>query len=330
MTVTLIALTFLGSTMQARIDGTSDTNKGSYLKAIADRIVMGAGSPSDWGKNLTLPSDLGLASSSYSGTYDLDIDKISRLNNLNNNSLSYIEMGDAAKLTDIAFAISVSQVMSINLEQSANNTVNGLTYFNFTVSTSINSKLVNAELHGYIVARDFVDSFNCTADSGSGTFNVQIPSARTDDALLVVFARANFDDRVTSYAIYNFADSKEKSSPDSAALALSPLNYALYFNDSADITIQNAYAFSYSYNQTIASKGNSQYSIPNFLDRSPLVLVVSASVNGASTQSWVAYPQIPLTSGSNFEGSQRNVFSYMVTVDGVLYRLEISLGGLPP
>ena len=57
----LIGMAFLGSTMQTRIASTQDINKDSYLKAIADRIIMNPGSPSEWGSSSVSPIDFGLA-----------------------------------------------------------------------------------------------------------------------------------------------------------------------------------------------------------------------------------------------------------------------------
>jgi hypothetical protein len=38
---------------------------------------------------------------------------------------------------------------------------------------------------------------------------------------------------------------------------------------------------------------------------------------------------VPLTAGSGFDNSERNIFSYTVTIKGVLYKLDVSLGGAP-
>jgi hypothetical protein len=326
--VALIATAFLGSTLQARIESTEDINKDSYLKAIADRIVTSPGFPIDWGASGEVPSDFGLACSPSAGTYDLDMDKLSRLNSQNSNPLSYIEMANAAKLTNIAFAVTISQVMTINLEQTSNSIAGATTTFTFEASISINSKPADTSLHSYIIAHDYIESFNGTTTSGAGDLNVQLPTALAGDATLVVFARADFDDRITSYAVYNLADSAQEYSPRSTALSLSPINYMLHFNDSA-VALQNGFVLSYSYQQPLAAIENSPCPIPKLLDKSPSILVVNSLAGGVYVQEWTSYPQIPLSAGSNFGGTERNVFSYLVTVDGVLYRLEISLGGLP-
>ena len=327
----LIGTAFLGSTMQTRIVSTQDINKDSYLKAIADHILTNPGTPPNWGTSSALPIDFGLAASLSTSAYELDMDKISRLNNLNNYSLSYADIANAAKLNNIALGITVSQLMTINVLQSSNFTVGSETSFTFTVSTSIDSKPTSANLHCYIAADSYLNDITSTIpDTGVGHVSVQIPSAATDNALLIVFARASVDDRITSYAIYNFANSTQESTLRSNVLALSPLDYTLNLNDSSpSLTVQNGYVFSYSYQQTIPSIEGSQTSIPKLIDKSPLVLVV-CGLNGAQYfQEWTAYPQVPLTAGANFDGSEQNVFSYLVTIGGVLYRLDLSLGDLP-
>jgi hypothetical protein len=327
----LIGMAFLGSTMQTRIASTEDLNKASYLKAIADRLITTPGSPTGWGTNSALPVDFGLAATSQTSPFELDIDKVTRLSSLSNYSLSYTDMENAAKLNNIALGIAVSQVMTVNVSQTSNSTVGGDTSFAFSVSTSIDSKPTSAILHCYVAAENYVTQVNgAVPDSGVSQITVQIPSSTTDNALLIIFARSSIDDRITSYAIYNFAHSTQEASPSSTDLDLSPNGYILSLNDnSPGLTVQNSYVFSYSYEQTLPSIVESQTSIPKLIDKSPLILVV-CGINGAQYfQEWTAYPQVPLKTGANFEGSEQNVFSYLVTVNGVLYKLDLSLGDLP-
>ena len=126
----LIGMAFLGSTMQTRIASTQDINKDSYLKAIADNIIANPGSPTEWGTSNALPVDFGLASSLSHNAYELDMDKICRLNSLNNYSLSYFDLTKAAKL-NLALGIKVSPLMSINVLQSSNSSVGMNTSFTF-------------------------------------------------------------------------------------------------------------------------------------------------------------------------------------------------------
>ncbi len=316
----------MGTTLQARIASTDDVNKDSYLTAIADRIVTYPGSPNDWGKRQDVPQDFGLAASASNGANELDIDKISRLSSQNRYALGYVELVNAAQLNDMALGITVSQVMTLTIEQSSSHTVGSETYSTVHVWSSINSKPTGANLHCYLIADNYVDNLTAVIpESGTYTLTVHLPSALVDDALLVVFARAPFDDRITSYATYNLSSGIQQTTPNGTTLSMSPQDYTLSFNQSS-VTIGNVYALTYSYMQNVTSIQTSTCAIPRLIDNSPFVLVACAG-NGANyVEEWTAYPQVPLNAGSSFEGSERNVFSYLVTVDGVLYRLEVSLG----
>lgn len=327
----LISTAFLTSNLQTTINSTGDVNKETYLKAIADRIVTSSGSPVDWGTGGGVPSDFGLASNS-GVAYELDADKITRLNAVNINSLSYFELANSSKLTNIALGIVVSQIMALNLTQTSSSTVGDETSFTFTVSTSIDSKPTAASLQCYVISNNYLSNLTAsTSSSGVGSFNVQIPSGVADEAMLVAFARTSFDERITSYAVYNFAGSAQESAPNNEVLTLSPLNYELSFtSNSSDLTVENGYLFTYSYTQALQNlDGTSNCSFPNLIDKSPSVIVVCGQNGGVYFQEWTAYPQVPLKAVSSFHGSEQNAFSYLVTIKGVLYKLQISFGDVP-
>jgi hypothetical protein len=331
VTVALIGMAFLGSTMQTRIASTQDINKDSYLKAIADRIVTNPGSPTDWGIKTALPVDFGLASNFSCNPFELDMDKICRLNKLNEHSLSYPELLIASKLNNLALGIRVSQLITVNIQQSNNFTEGNVTSFSFTISTSIDSKPTSTDLRSYVAADTYLTEINSTIpDTGVGNITIQVPAAKIYNALLIVFARSSLDDRLTSYAIYNFARSTQESTPSSTDLALSPLDYTLSLNDSSlGLVVKYKYVFSYSNQQTISSNTSSQTPFPKLIDQSPIILVVSFLNGTDQFQEWTAYPQVPLRIGANFEGSEQNIFSYIVSINDVLFRLDLSLGDLP-
>jgi hypothetical protein len=317
--------------MQTSINSTQGINKDSYLQAIADNIITNPGDPVNWGTSSSVPTDFGLAASSSTTPYELDVNKITRLNSLNNYSLSFVDLENAAKLNNIALGITVSQVMTINIEQTSNSkNGNGDVSFSFAILTSIDSEPTSASLNCYVVAANNSPSevTGATSGVGVGSVTVQIPSAETGNAMLIVFARASFDDRITSYATYNFLDSTQESVPSNTILTLTPFDYTLsYATNSTDLTIQNSYIFSYTYQQNLtAGQGTNQYVIPTIIDPSPYVIVLCGYNNGAYFQEWTSYPQVPLTAGSSFEDSEQNVFSYIVTINGVLYKVDVSFG----
>jgi len=325
----LIGTAFLSSTMQARIESTQDINKGTYLKAIADHLITNTGLPVDWGTNSGVPVNFGLAKSNSSAPYDLDIDKISRLSSFCNTSLSTFDLATSSKLTKIALSISISQIMTLNIEQTSNYTSGNEIYVTLKVSTIIDSKPAIASLHCYVIANGYYEMINgSSSSSGVGSITVQVPLASVDNALLLVFAQSTFDDRVTSYGVYNFAHSIQVTVPSQSLQ--SPKDYTLHFSTNSSVVNQNGYAFSYSAEQALEyARGKAQCQVPRLVDSSPLVIVMCGLEDGLLIEEWTAYPQVPLKAGVNFAGQEQNVFSYIVTVNGVLYRLDLSLGDLP-
>ena len=329
----LIATGYICSTMQVRIDNTQDINQKSYLQAIADHIITSPGTPNDWGSESNEnPTDLGLAANTATIPYQLDVDKISRLNNLNNFSLSYFDMENTRELKNIALGISVSQIMDITVVQTGNYTSNNTTYFTLSVSTSIESQPSSAIVNGYVIADNYVYNVtSSTSEIGSGEISVKVPTAESSTATVVIFARASIDPRITSYAIFNLSDSAQEIVPPNNFLTLSPLNYTLsLITNSSGLTIQDCFALTYAHEQSLAYEhGILSCEIPHIVDGSPMVLFADGLCNGTYFQEWVSYPQVPFSIGSNFSGSSKNVFCYEVNINGALYRLEISLGGIP-
>jgi hypothetical protein len=262
----LIATAFLGVTLQARIGATDDTNKDSYLKALADHIVVYPGSPTGWGQESAVPVDFGLAKYPSNGAFQLDIDKVSRLNRLNANALSYVELLNAVKLNNMSLGISVSQVMDLEIGQSGTHAVDGLTYADLSIATSINTKPVSAQLNCYVIANGyFYNASAAVPSSGSYTLTVHIPTDAIDGSYVVAFARSTFDERITSYAVYSIASGKQEIQPSSNGLLLSPQNYRLSFTQAPDVNVQNIYALTYNYNSNEVAFEGSSCAIPRLV-----------------------------------------------------------------
>jgi hypothetical protein len=324
----LIATAFLGITLQARISSTEDVNKDSYLKSVADGIMTHPGTPVQWGVFQMPPSVLGLAASGSTGSYELDIDKISRLSSQNLHGINYIDLLSAAQLSSVSLGISVNQALDLVIKTSNTYTMESETYAALDVSTHLNSKACSATVHAYVVAEGYFDNSTVSiSDSGSASLTVHVPTVLADDAFVVVFARADCDERLTSYAIYSLSEETQQTLPSSNVLALSPQDHTLDFNNSAGVTLQNVYVLTYSYVSNVTSFETSSCNIPQLIDHSPYVLVACGD-NGAYVQEWTSYPQVPLSTGSSFSNQERHVFTYLATVEGVLYRVEISLGDI--
>ena len=328
VSVALLATASLAGTMQARIDSLQDLNKDNYLSNIAEHIVTSDGTPADWGATGTVPNSFGLSDGDSSYLYELDINKIGRLNNQNAYALSYFQASTAARLNNIALGISISQVLSITVTLSANSTIGDATAYTFRVMVSQASGPTSAALQCYIMAEDYLSAAsNTTTSTGVGYITVQIPNGSDGPALLIVFARASFDYRITAYATYSFAHLSQEPSPNHTFLGLSPLNYTLNVEKNfPDVTIEHGYAFSYAYQSNLTSTSTTTYAIPEFVDKSPIVLAISGLNGTTSFVEWTAYPDIPLDFGADFANSEKNVFVYTVLVKETLYKLTLSLG----
>lgn len=328
VSVAILATAFLAGTMQTQINSTQDLNKQDYLQKIADHIVSSCGSPVNWGTASGTPTSFGLATNTSAGLYELDIDKLSRLSNQNAYALSYPNISKAARLTNIAFGVSLSQMLSIDIELSGNSSTSGFTTYTFTISVSQNSRPLSTDLQCYLVATNYVtNASNATTSSGVGQISIEVPDASNGPALLVVFARAPFDDRLTAYAVHSFAHLSQEPAPNYTFLGLSPLNYTLNLNKNyPSVTIEETYAFSYGYSSNLTSTSSTTYTIPALLDKSPIVLVAQGVNEAEPFVEWTSYPQLPVDVGANFTNAAQNLFVYQVTVKGTLYKLVLCFG----
>ncbi|MCW4047047.1 MAG: hypothetical protein NWE99_05750 [Candidatus Bathyarchaeota archaeon] len=328
VSVALLATASLVGTMQTRIDSMQDLNKQNYLRAIADQIVFSLGSPTDWGSGAAVPSSFGLHSGEASYPYDLDVDKVTRLNSQSSYALSYGEVSNAARLNNLALGIKLSKMLAIAVMLSANTTTGAATTYTFMIQVSQAQGSVSAGLHCYMVATDFLaDVYSTTSSSGVGYATFEIPNSANGPALLIVFARATSDERLTAYEVYSFAHLSETPAPNQTFLRLSSLNHTLNVSQNVlDITVNDGYVFSYSYQANLTATSNSIYAIPAFVDKSPTVTVISGQTSAASFVEWVAYPDVPLQFGADFENSEENVFVYVVTINGAFYKLTLTFG----
>ncbi len=328
ISVALIATASLTATMQTNINNLQGLNQQSYLKTTAEQIVTSVGSPTDWGSSDTAPESFGLAQAGESGAYVLDVDKICRLNSQSGCRLSYTEASNAARLNNIAFAISVTQMLSITIEPTGNSTVDELTTYNFKVTVKANLEPAKADLQSYIITKDVVRNVSdATSSAGVGYVSFQLPSASNGNVLLVVFARATLDDRLTAYGTFAFAHLSGEVLPNQTNLGLSPLDNKLTVNVTGpNAVLDECIAFSFAYQSQAALVSSGVYGIPEWVNRSPIVMVVTGFNDGGFFAEWTAYPSVPLSFGSNFANTEQNTFVYTVSIKDVLYRLVVTLG----
>ena len=329
--VAVVVISMVATTMTVTpyLSSLHDLNEDEYLQKIVEHLIVSSGSPADWGQNQTAtPEAFGLAEDG-SFSYALDRDKVSRLNSQNSYALTYLQVLQALRLEKVALNIAFSQIMDVSVALNSNETVGDVTTYSFSVSVSRDEAPVATSLNCYIVANNFFnESVSSTSSSGEGTVDFDVPNSSNGTALLLVFARAPYDDRLTAQGVYAFGHLSSEPSPNNTFLSMSPLNSSLLADPNfSEVSLETAYQFSYGYNSTLTSTSNETYALPEFLGSSPKVLAVTGWNGSTFFVEWVAYPQVPLEIGANFENTECFSFSYLVTIDRVFYRLNVQCGG---
>jgi len=303
-------------------------------RSLAEYWLLNPGSPSNWGSasNLDLTA-FGLAKVNYKTPFDLDIDKVTRLNQENTYHVSFYEVFTALGTEDRAIKIRIAPIFDIDINLTSQSVGNDSTVYTFEVSTERSNLPVTTTLHCYVILGDYVDTVTSTVQ-GEGSLEVEIPNSLNGTALLIAFARA--EPRVISFNVYSFGhNTSESPNQPGTFIKLSPLNFTLYAEHLfPEENVSSVKVFTYSYNFDLTKKSETgqteMYTIPRLLEASPMILVITGTNQSRSFAEWVAYPQLPIDFGSSFDGqrSASNSIScnFVVTINSALYECRIILG----
>lgn len=314
-----------------------DANIADRYESISKYLLLNEGTPSNWGQNgQGMPETFGLAKAASDIPYELDIDKISRLNSENLYAVSYAQTFTALGVSDVSFRIEIEPVFEVAVNLTS--TFEGLneTSYEFEILTEKHGAAVPAELKSYIIAEKYLEPNDAHVSNGTTHVNITLPNDINGSALLVVFARSVSNLKIVSFSAYPFAHNASEPSPKGTFLRLSPLNYSLNTSlNCPETNLSDAYALSFNYSSTLKQTANDSqsatYDIPHFLDPSPTLIVVTGWNSTVFFAEWTAYPQIPLQTGANFASSTSlsNVlaYTYLVTIDSALYKCTMWLGG---
>ncbi|KON31708.1 hypothetical protein AC477_03930 [miscellaneous Crenarchaeota group-1 archaeon SG8-32-1] len=327
--VVFVSMAATASVAAPHIRGFQDLNEEAYLRKIAEYTVTSPGSPTNWGQiQSSSPDVFGLAKEN-SFSYDLDVDKVSRLSNQSIYALTYLELLTALRLEKVALSYSITQIMDITILMTSNVTVGDSTTYNFNVTVSRDQTPLATNLQCYVVARDFFNSTTSnTAIDGKGIVQTSIPNNSNGPVLLIVFARNPYDSRLTAQGSYIFAHLSLEPQPNNTFVNLSPLNNTLTITPNiSDINLESGNVFTYGYESTLLPTSNSSYIVPEFLDSSPQVLAVTGWNGSDFFIEWATYPQVPLALGADFKFAETFSFKYLVTIDEVFYQLNVKCGG---
>ncbi len=336
----LLVLSAMASTsklLYPYVNHAAGGNMAERYRQISKYMLLNKGTPTNWGKsNQTNLTAFGLAKKGSIVQCDLDIDKITRLNTENAYALSYAEAFSALEMSDVSFRIEIKPLFETTVLLTATYAKITQTTYCFEIVTEKNGIPCLADLKGYVVAENYTETASARTSNGRASLNVTVPNTTRGPAMLAIFARSAYDEKVMSFATYRFTHNSTQPHASGTLLKLSPLNCTLKASFVAsNITVSKVYAFTFDYNATLTRIGNDSqsatYSITRFADLSPILIVATG---GNSTTCFVeetAYPQVPLQFGADFATSEAhsNVFAYTypVTLNSVIYECSIWLGG---
>jgi len=304
---------------------------------ISKYLLLNDGMPSDWGQNCeTIPETFGLAKAGSNNAYELDIDKVSRLNSENLYAVSYAQIFTALKMLDISFKVEIKPIFEVAINLTGTFNAANETIYQFEISTEKYGVPIQAELKCYVIAENYLETNLAYVSDGIAYVNVTLSNDVKGPALFVVFAKAVCNSNIVSFGVYSFAHNSSELKPKGTFLRLSPLNYTLTASPIyPGIDLSKAFALTINYysnlTQTASDNQSVTYSLPHFLDPSPTLIVVTGWNSTTFFTEWTTYPQIPLQTGANFADSitLSNVFTntYIVTINSAIYECTVWLGG---
>ena len=306
-------------------------------RMLAEYLLLETGSPANWGAetNETLTS-FGLAKENASVPFELDIDKVTRLNSGNRYNLSFLEAFTAVGAKDKPFRIIIKPIFNITATLASQAENSSEIVYHFDVFTEKSNLPVATRFQCYAVIGDYVASnSSVTSSLGEGSVEIALPTSMNGTALLLIFAE--IEPGTLSYTVYPFIHNLEGSPNQAGSYAtLSPLNYTLRADLSTSNRILYAKVFTYNYwfnlSETESTSTIQYFIIPRILDESPMILVGTGVDTNLSQcfAEWVSYPQVPLDFGLDFTGEHHlaDAFSsrFLVTINSAIYECKIIIG----
>jgi len=330
----VLAMASLPKVLYPYIEIVDDQSTEEQLQQLAQYIMFNIGEPANWGSNPHIfPNDFGLAAEGITESYFLDADKVTRMNGENSYAITYAQILDALNTDNVALQIRVQPLFETSIELLSADDEGDKTNYNFEVTTQKSGAPVTANLSCYLAIADHLDSSFCLTNSnGKANVTFALPNSLNGTACLVVLAQATVNPKIASFNVYSFNHNAQSVKEEGTFLTLNPLNHMLNASlNYPNLQIQKAYAFSHGYWADLTLFSNKtqtiDYSFPQFVDESATILLLTGSNSTQSFAEWVAYPQIPLSIGVNFDASTSKAdvfsFTYVVTVNYALCEIHV-------
>ncbi len=331
ITLALTAMVNTSNMLRPSMNNALHQNDTERLRQMTEHLLLSPGTPNNWGstKN-TIPTDFGLAGSSATVPYSLDIDKVGRLNNINTYSLSYAQLWQALGVNDASFRIEIRTLFNVSITLASSTVGTIWTTYEFDVYTHKSGTPIPTNLKAYVVAQDYVNGIiSQTAANGHASISALIPNSKNGPAIFVAFAQAESNSQIVAFNAFMFAHNSRTPSPNRTFTQLSLLNHILnvtfaYPNEE----VSKALVLTFNYNFTLTEKTTIEQGIeceiPRLLDASPMLLVVTGFKGSSTFAEWTAYPQLPLTFGASLEENAQSStvsFTNLATINSVLYEV---------
>jgi len=325
--------------MEPYLNDLANRDSTERFQYLASHLLLTTGTPANWGQlKGTRPTSLGLAKTNGLTPYELDIDKVTRLNSGNIYRLDYPDLWQTLGVKDVSFRIEIRTLFELSIELVSNSNQESQTMYEFEVISSKSGVPVAANLSSYVIVKDFVNrTKTLTSSNGVGAFSLGVPNSINGTALLLVLAQSTANPQVIAFNTHAFVHNSPNPSPNSTLTQLSPFDYALnvsLLSSSVEILRSQIFTFNYNFNLTVTVRDAQtiEYAIPRLIDRSPMILVLTGLNGSTSFAEWVTYPQVPLEIGANFTesiaGSRIAVQNHIVAIDSALYEVVTMWGGL--
>jgi len=330
------AMAITSMTLHPSLNELSHRNDIERYQQLAKYILLNPGTPTNWGSMPeVIPSSFGLASMDSLHPYQLDIDKVSRLNGENAYYITYLQLLEAFGVRDVALRIETETLFHVSVILVSISIGENETTYNFEILTKKSGLPVSAKLSCYVISRDYVDSLvSSTSSSGKGSVSFIIPNSANGTALLVSFAK--IETQIVAFNVYSFSHNSSTPEPNRTFMRLSPLNYTLNVSFSypnEEVLRAQVFSYSYAFELTQISRDNqtAKYSLPHLLDSSPMIIVITGSNGSSSFAEWMSYPQLPIEMGANLSdldaASKIVSLTYTVTINFALYVFTIKFVG---
>ena len=304
--------------------------------SLAEYLLIEAGISASWGSNINESLVIfGLANQDSPVPFELNIDKVTRLNEKNIYNLSFLEAFNSLNTKDKPFRIIIKPLFNIAVNLVSREENDSAITYRFNILAERSNFPVKAALKCYAVIKDYVVSCSSqTSSLGEGLIEFSLPKSLSGTALLIVFAET--EPKMLSYTVHRFAhNSLNPPSSEGRYALLSPLNYTLRADLNSSNRILHAMIFTYNYvfnlTETEGDSTIQYFIIPKILDESIMILV-GTGLNASSSEcfaEWVSYPQIPLDFGLGFTSKYQLAdsfsFRFLVTINSAIYECEVIL-----